>query len=98
MFPPTYLTTLLATATLTLARTPPGFAPAATTDLIVEFSGIIPLNGVEVPRNSTEPHHPLNPHRSAPLNTQTNSRLQQPPPSPASAPSLPSPVAPTPSS
>lgn len=55
MVPPTLLSALLATATLTLARTPPGFQPATTIDLIVDYNGTIPLNGIEVPRNSNPP-------------------------------------------
>ncbi|KAK0754821.1 phosphatidylethanolamine-binding protein [Schizothecium vesticola] len=55
MVPPTLLSALLATATLSLARTPPGFLPATTADLIVEYNGVIPLNGIEVPRNTTIP-------------------------------------------
>lgn len=60
MLPPTLLSALLATATLCLARTPPGFQPATTIDLIVDYNGTIPLNGIEIPRNSnTSPPHPL---------------------------------------
>lgn len=55
MLPPTLLSALLATATLTHARTPPGFEPATTIDLIVDYNGTIPLNGIEVPRNSNPP-------------------------------------------
>ncbi|KAK1835845.1 PEBP-like protein [Podospora conica] len=55
MVAPTFLSAVLATATLTLARTPPGFQPATTADLIVDYNGVIPLNGIEVPRNTTIP-------------------------------------------
>lgn len=75
MVPPTLLSALLATATLTLARTPPGFQPATTIDLIVDYNGTIPLNGIEVPRNS-------NPPPSPPPHPQTN----PPSPSPATTP------------
>lgn len=63
MLPPTLLSALLAIATLCLARTPPGFQPATTIDLIVDYNGTIPLNGIEIPRSSnTSPPIPSSPH------------------------------------
>ncbi|KAK0720492.1 phosphatidylethanolamine-binding protein [Lasiosphaeris hirsuta] len=50
---PGSLAGLLAVATLALARTPAGFQPASNVDLIVEYNGVTPLNGVVVPRNTT---------------------------------------------
>ncbi|KXX81764.1 CEN-like protein 1 [Madurella mycetomatis] len=48
------LAALLA-ATAVLARTPDGFAPSSDTDLVVEYRGFAPLNGVVVSRNVTGP-------------------------------------------
>lgn len=95
MVPPTLLSALLATATLTLARTPPGFQPATTIDLIVDYNGTIPLNGIEVPRNSNPPP-PLPPLHTPKLTPLPLPQLQ--PPNPALAPSPASPAPPTPSS
>ncbi len=43
--------TVLAAATVALAGTPPGFAPASSTELIVDF-GNVEINGQAVPKNS----------------------------------------------
>ncbi|KAK3359251.1 phosphatidylethanolamine-binding protein [Lasiosphaeria hispida] len=55
MMVPRSLAGLLAVATLALARTPAGFRPASNVDLIVEYNGVTPLNGVVVARNTTIP-------------------------------------------
>lgn len=49
------LAALVAAASVVVARTPQGFQPASTVDLIVEYGGVVPLNGVVVPRNVTIP-------------------------------------------
>jgi len=41
----------LAVVSLAWARTPDGFGPATTTDLIVEYRGFVPLNGVDISRS-----------------------------------------------
>lgn len=43
---------LVAAATVSLAMTPPNFAPASTTDLFVNFNGIAALNGAVVAKAS----------------------------------------------
>jgi len=43
---------LAAAASLASARTPPGFTPATTTELIVEYNGFVAQSGAVVPRNS----------------------------------------------
>ncbi|KAK0626659.1 phosphatidylethanolamine-binding protein [Immersiella caudata] len=45
----------MAAATVSHARTPPGFLPATQNDLIVEFNGFIAMSGTVVPRNTTIP-------------------------------------------
>ncbi|KAK3995626.1 CEN-like protein 1 [Cladorrhinum sp. PSN332] len=47
--------TVLMVATTALARTPNGFSPATNTDLIVEYRGFAPQNGVVVARDTTVP-------------------------------------------
>ncbi|KAK1760747.1 PEBP-like protein [Echria macrotheca] len=44
---------LLAAATLVSARTPSGFTPGSTTDLIVIYNGVVAMNGAVIPRAST---------------------------------------------
>jgi hypothetical protein len=46
---------LVAAATISQARTPPGFLPATQNDLIVEYNGFIAMSGAVVPRNTTIP-------------------------------------------
>jgi hypothetical protein len=41
----------LVAATTVLARTPAGFTPSSETDLVVEYNGFAPLNGVVVSRS-----------------------------------------------
>jgi hypothetical protein len=43
----------LVAATTVLARTPAGFTPSSETDLVVEYNGFAPLNGVVVSRSVT---------------------------------------------
>ncbi|TDZ13062.1 hypothetical protein C8035_v000111 [Colletotrichum spinosum] len=45
---------VLAAATLTSAATPPGFMPQSNTPLIVSFGGISALDGVNLPRDSSQ--------------------------------------------
>ncbi|KAK4203661.1 CEN-like protein 1 [Triangularia verruculosa] len=45
----------LTSAPLALARTPPGFIPSTSNDLIVEYTGFYPSNGVVVSREITIP-------------------------------------------
>jgi hypothetical protein len=44
------LAVLVASAAVSLAKTPAGFEPASNTDLIVEFSNIAALNGAVLPK------------------------------------------------
>ncbi|KAK4251121.1 phosphatidylethanolamine-binding protein [Corynascus novoguineensis] len=43
----------LVAATTVLAKTPAGFTPSSETDLIVEFNGFVPLNGVDISKSVT---------------------------------------------
>lgn len=45
------LVALLAAATASQARTPVGFEPASNAELIVEYNGVVAINGAVVPRN-----------------------------------------------
>ena len=44
----------LVAATTVLARTPAGFTPSSNTDLVVEFNGFAPLNGVVISKSGKQ--------------------------------------------
>ncbi|OLN84942.1 Protein D2 [Colletotrichum chlorophyti] len=54
MFSKTTAVLAAAAATLTLAATPPGFTPASNTPLVVSYGGISALDGVNLPKDSTQ--------------------------------------------
>ncbi len=45
----------LVAATTVLARTPSGFTPSSNTDLVVEYNGFVPLNGVVISKSGMQP-------------------------------------------
>lgn len=61
----------LVAATTVLARTPAGFTPSSETDLIVEYNGFAPLNGMVISRSGKSPN--LSP-------TQGTTQISQRPP------------------
>ncbi len=50
----------LVAATTVLARTPTGFTPSSNTDLIVEYNGFAPLNGVVISKSGKQSLPPNN--------------------------------------
>ncbi len=53
------LTVLAAAASVVLARTPPGFQPGATDELIVDYNNNLEINGQVVQKNREETPLPV---------------------------------------